>query len=32
MTQLLDKFRELPDYRKYKTHKFNVGEVRIYRV
>lgn len=27
MTQLLDKFRELPDYRKYKLRKFNLGEV-----
>ena len=27
MTQLLDKFRELPDYRKCKQLKFNVGEV-----
>jgi len=27
MKQLLDKFRELPDYRKYKSLKFNVGEV-----
>lgn len=26
MTQLLDKFRELPDYRKCKQLKFNVGE------
>ena len=27
MTQLLDKFRELPDYRKCKQLKFNVGEI-----
>jgi hypothetical protein len=27
MTQLLDKFRELPDYRKCKQLKFNVGKV-----
>jgi len=27
MKKLLDKFRELPDYRKYKSLKFNVGEV-----
>lgn len=27
MRQLLDKFRELPDYRKYNSLKFNVGEV-----
>jgi hypothetical protein len=27
MTQLLDKFRELPDYRKYKQLKFNIGEI-----
>jgi len=27
MTQLLDKFRALPDYRKCKQLKFNVGEV-----
>jgi hypothetical protein len=26
MTQLLDKFRELPDYRKCKQLKFNIGE------
>lgn len=27
MTQLLDKFKELPDYRKCKQMKFNVGEI-----
>ncbi len=27
MTQLLNKFRELPDYRKCKQLKFNVGEI-----
>ena len=27
MIQLLDKFRELPDYRKCKQLKFNVGEI-----
>ncbi len=27
MTQLLEKFRELPDYRKCKQLKFNVGEI-----
>ena len=27
MTQLLEKFRELPDYRKCKQVKFNVGEI-----
>lgn len=27
MTQLIDKFRELPDYRKCKQLKFNVGEI-----
>ena len=27
MTQLLDKFRTLPDYRKTKNIKFNVGEI-----
>jgi hypothetical protein len=27
MTQLLDKFRELPDYRKYNSLKFNIGEI-----
>ena len=27
MTQLLDKFRKLPDYRKCKQLKFNVGEI-----
>ena len=27
MTQLLDKFRELPDYRKCKQLKFNVRKI-----
>ena len=27
MTPLLNKFRELPDYRKCKQLKFNVGEI-----
>jgi hypothetical protein len=29
MTKLLDKFRGLPDYRKCKQLKFNVGEVLL---
>ncbi len=27
MKTLLERFRELPDYRKYKIAKYNVGEV-----